>query len=61
VKLLKRRKEKVIGLVLPEPLLSLARRFVTHGVLGDLWKAPNGHGRVEVLDVDPDEMLAANV
>jgi broad specificity phosphatase PhoE len=61
VKLLKRRKEKVIGLVLPEPLLSLARRFVTHGVLGDLWKAPNGHGRVEVLDADPEGMLAANV
>jgi broad specificity phosphatase PhoE len=61
VKLLKRRKEHVIGLVLPEPLLSLARRFLTHGALGDLWKAPNGHGRVEVLDVEPDEVLAATV
>jgi probable phosphoglycerate mutase len=61
VKLLKRRKEGVIGLVLPEPLLSLARRFITHGVLGDLWKAPNGHGRVEVLNVSPDEVLAASV
>jgi broad specificity phosphatase PhoE len=61
VKLLKRRKEGVIGLVLPEPLLSLARRFITHGVLGDLWKAPNGHGRVEVLDVVPDEVLAASI
>ncbi|MFZ1933866.1 MAG: histidine phosphatase family protein [Thermoguttaceae bacterium] len=61
VKLLKRRKEGVIGLVLPEPLLSLARRFITHGVLGDLWKAPNGHERVEVLNVSPDEVLAASV
>ena len=61
VKLLKRRKEGVIGLVLPEPLLSLARRFITHGALGDLWKAPNGHGRFEVLDVDLDEVLAASV
>jgi broad specificity phosphatase PhoE len=60
VKLLKRRKEGVIGLVLPEPLLSLARRFITHGVLGDLWKAPNGHGRVEVLDVAPDGVLAGS-
>ncbi len=59
VKLLKRRKEGVIGLVLPEPLLSLARRFITHGALGDLWKAPNGHGRFEVLDVAPDEVVAA--
>ena len=61
VKLLKRRKEGVIGLVLPEPLLSLARRFITHGALGDLWKAPNGHGRVEVLDVASDEVLAGSV
>jgi probable phosphoglycerate mutase len=61
VRLLKRRKEGVIGLVLPEPLLSLARRFITRGVLGDLWKAPNGHGRFEILNVDPDEVLAASV
>ena len=60
-KLLKRRKEGVIGLVLPEPLLSLARRFMTHEPLGDLWKAPNGHGRFEVHDVDPEEILAASV
>jgi probable phosphoglycerate mutase len=61
VKILKRRKEGVIGLVLPEPLLSLARRFITHGVLGDLWKAPNGHGRFEVLQVDPEGVLVASV
>jgi broad specificity phosphatase PhoE len=59
-KLLKRRKEGIIGLVLPEPLLSLARRFITHGALGDLWKAPNGHGRFEILDVDSAEVLAAS-
>jgi broad specificity phosphatase PhoE len=59
VKLLKRHKEGAIGLVVPEPLLSLARRFITHGELGDLWKAPNGHGRLEVLAVDPEEVLAA--
>jgi broad specificity phosphatase PhoE len=61
VKLLKRRKEGVIGLVMPEPLLSLARRFITHGELGDLWKAPNGHGRFEVLAIDPEEVLVAGV
>jgi probable phosphoglycerate mutase len=60
-KLLKRHKEGVIGLVLPEPLLSLARRFLTRGELGDLWKAPNGHGRFEVLAVDAEEFLAASV
>jgi len=61
IKLLKRHKEGVIGLVVPEPLLSLARRFITHGELGDLWKAPNGHGRFETLEVDPEELLAPSV
>ena len=61
VKLLKRHKEGVIGLVVPEPLLSLARRFITHEPLGDLWKAPNGHGRFDVLAVELDEVLAAGV
>ena len=61
-KLLKRHKEGgVIGLVLAEPLLSLARRFLVHGELGDLWKAPNGHGRVEALAVEPEELLAVGV
>jgi broad specificity phosphatase PhoE len=61
VKLLKRHKQGVIGLVVPEPLLSLVRRFFSHEELGDLWKAPNGHGRFEVLEVDSEEILAASV
>jgi broad specificity phosphatase PhoE len=60
-KLLKRHREGVIALVVPEPLLSLARRFVTHGELGDLWKAPNGHGRVEILTVVPEEATVSSV
>ena len=54
VKLLKRNKEGVIGVVLPEPLLSLARRLLTHGELGDLWKATNGHDRFEVIEVNAE-------
>ncbi|MEN6458764.1 MAG: histidine phosphatase family protein [Thermoguttaceae bacterium] len=61
IKLLKRHRDGAIGLVLPEPLQSLARRFVTHCELGDLWKAPNGHGWIEALEVDPEEILAASV
>jgi broad specificity phosphatase PhoE len=61
VKLLKRRKEGTIGLVLPEPLLSLARRFITHEELGDLWKAPNGHGWIEIVAVNAEAILAASV
>jgi broad specificity phosphatase PhoE len=59
-KLLKRHKEGVIALVVPEPLLSLARRFITHNELGDLWKAPSGHGRFEVLSVVSEETVAPN-
>jgi len=61
VKILKRHKNGAVGLVLPEPLLSLARRFLIHGALGDLWKVGNGHGRFETFDVDSEEILAAGV
>jgi hypothetical protein len=58
---LKRHKEGMIALVVPEPLLSLARRFITHGELGDLWKAPSGHGRFEILSVVSEETVAPSV
>jgi broad specificity phosphatase PhoE len=61
MKLLKRHKDGVIGLVLPEPLLSLARRFVRHGELGDLWKVSNGQARFELIAVDPEGILTASV
>ena len=57
-KLLKRHKEGVIGLVVPEPLASLVRRFLQRGELGNLWKVTNGHGHWEVLEVEPEEVLA---
>lgn len=52
-KLLKRHKEGVIGLVVPEPLATLVRCLLDHGEVGDLWKAAFEHGRWEVLDVQP--------
>lgn len=59
MKLLKRHKEGgVIALVVPEPLASLVRRFVHHGELGNLWKVTNGHGGWEVLEIEPEEILA---
>jgi broad specificity phosphatase PhoE len=58
-KLLKRHREGVVALVAPEPLASLVRRFVHHGVLGDLWKAGAEHGRWEVLDVNPEALVAS--
>ena len=57
-KLLKRHKEGIVGLVVPEPLASFVRQFVQHDELGDLWKITNGHGRFETLDVQPEVVLA---
>jgi len=56
-KLLKRHKEGVIGLVLPEPLASLVRCLFNHGELGNLWNATSEHGWWEVMEVQP-EVLA---
>ena len=56
-KLLKRHREGVIGLVVPEPLASLVCRHFRHGDLGDLWKAPGGHGRWEILDVHSEVVV----
>jgi len=56
-KLVKRHKQGVVGLVVPEPLASLVRRFVDQGDLGNLWKAAAEHGRWEVLEA-PDHVPA---
>jgi broad specificity phosphatase PhoE len=52
-KLWKRHREGIIGLVVPEPLASVARSYINHGELGDLWKAGDDHGRWELLTVNP--------
>jgi broad specificity phosphatase PhoE len=52
-KLLRKHKEGVIGLVVPEPLASLVRQHLKKNELGDLWKALAGHGRWEILDLEP--------
>jgi broad specificity phosphatase PhoE len=61
LKLLKRHKEGIIGVCVPEPLLSLVRRFIVHSELGDLWKPVNGHGRVECLQVEAEDPAALQV
>ena len=50
-RLLKKHKEGVIGLVVPEPLASLIGSLLRHDALGDLWRAPNGN-RWEMIPVD---------
>jgi broad specificity phosphatase PhoE len=53
-KLIKKHKEGVIGVCVPEPLLSIARRIIAHTALGDLWRPRNGHGLLEVLPVESE-------
>ena len=53
-KLLKRHKDGVVALVVPEPLASLVRRFVVHDKLGDLWRASTQHAQWQVLRVEPE-------
>jgi probable phosphoglycerate mutase len=60
IRLLKRHNEGVIGLVVPEPLASLVRCFLQQGELGNLWKVTNGRGHWEVLEVEPEKVLACS-
>lgn len=57
-RLLRRHKEGTIGLVLPEPLLSLARRLLVQEELGDLWQPSEGRGGWKRLAVDPETLFA---
>jgi len=59
-KLLRKHKEGVIGLVVPEPLASLVRQYFKKDELGDLWKALAGHGRWEILDFEPATVPVLN-
>lgn len=52
-KLLKKHKQGTVGLVLPEPLASVARALLAHCELGDLWRANEDHGRCELIDLAP--------
>lgn len=52
-KLLRKHKEGVVALVVPEPLASLLRAYLEHGEIGDLWRAGAEHGTWDFIDVEP--------
>ena len=52
-KLARKHKNGVVALVVPEPLASIIRQRVDGKELGDLWKAANGCGRIDVLQLEP--------
>lgn len=51
-KLLKKHKDGVFGLVVPEPLASLVREYLGEAELGDLWEATCEHGRWSLISID---------
>ena len=55
-KLLKRHREGVIAIVLPEPLASLLKVRLHQGKLGDLWQATASHGNWELLEITPENV-----
>jgi broad specificity phosphatase PhoE len=59
-KLLKRHKEGVIALVLPEPMATLVRHYLTQSDLGDLWKVSVDHANWEVLEVEPESLAQSS-
>jgi broad specificity phosphatase PhoE len=52
-KLVKRHKSGAIGLVVPEPLVSLIAEFLEHAEVGDLWKASANTGSWDVIELEP--------
>jgi probable phosphoglycerate mutase len=60
-KILRKHKSEVIAVVVPEPLASLARCYLSRGCLGDLWEAETTCGCWEVIDVVPERHLASSV
>ena len=52
-KLLRRHKDGVVALVVPEPLASVVRRCIKHAEFGDLWKATAETGQWEVIEASP--------
>ena len=53
-KVLRKHREGVIGIVVPEPLARLVRCQLNHSELGNLWTAGEEHGRYEVIEIEPE-------
>ncbi len=52
-KLLRKHRFGVVGIVAPEPLASVVRRWILGDEFGDLWKASNGCNRVALFELPP--------
>jgi probable phosphoglycerate mutase len=52
-KILKKHKEGAVALVIPEPVASIVRGYLSHGELGDFWKNGEFCGKWEVISPEP--------
>ncbi|HEY4310212.1 MAG TPA: histidine phosphatase family protein [Pirellulales bacterium] len=55
-KLLKKHRDGVIAIVIPEPLASLVKARLSHAKVGDLWQAAAGHGDWQMLEISPENV-----
>jgi hypothetical protein len=53
-KLLRKHRDGIIGVVVPEPLARLVRCHLNQSELGNLWTAGEEHGRWEAIVVEPE-------
>lgn len=56
-KLLRKHRSGAVALVVPEPLASLAKNYLDHSELGDLWEAETACGQWESIEVEPEQLL----
>ncbi len=58
-KLIKKNKDTSIALVLPEPLASVAKCYLTRSEIGGFWKGSSTCGSWECIAIDPNRAAAA--
>ncbi len=57
-RIVRRHRGQTIGIVAPEPLLSVIRHLLDHSHWGNLWQAARCHGTWQTLTVDAEGFLA---
>ena len=55
-KIVKKHKQQVVALVVPEPLASLVRSYLEQTQVGDLWEAICACGTWQTIDVEPRQL-----
>ena len=58
-KLLKKRKRGIIGLVVAEPLATLAKAYLCQSTPENVWKAAEGCASWELIDIQPAALVSA--